>query len=100
MQWRNVHPINPRIAGGQGSKVPKPDCRQVPTLCKVQIRGQNLTLERAPNVLRYTTVRMNSLPTVVCIGELVDQGSHSSQNFTMDHIQVSVTTERDICPKP
>ncbi|GFX92571.1 hypothetical protein TNCV_2520301 [Trichonephila clavipes] len=44
VQWRKVHP---RIAGGRVLVGPKPDCRQVPILCKIQLGG--------PNVLRYDT---------------------------------------------
>ncbi|GFV90919.1 hypothetical protein TNCV_3616811 [Trichonephila clavipes] len=47
-----------RVIGG-----PKPDCRQVPTLCKIKLWGPNLTLKRGlkpdlaggANVLRYAT---------------------------------------------
>ncbi|GFY35201.1 hypothetical protein TNCV_5045751 [Trichonephila clavipes] len=51
-QWRNVHH---RIAGGRVLGGPKPDCRQAPTLYKIQLEAQNLTFQGSPNVLRYAT---------------------------------------------
>ncbi|GFX42316.1 hypothetical protein TNCV_110361 [Trichonephila clavipes] len=38
-QWRTVHPHKPRIEGGRVLGGRKPDCCQVPTLCKIQLGG-------------------------------------------------------------
>ncbi|GFW01518.1 hypothetical protein TNCV_5137011 [Trichonephila clavipes] len=48
---------NPRIVeGARNLKGPQPIlCYSFATLCKIQLRAQNLTLQEGPNILRYAT---------------------------------------------
>ncbi|GFX06908.1 hypothetical protein TNCV_1202231 [Trichonephila clavipes] len=52
----------------QGSRGPKPDCLQVPTLSKIELGGETLTLQGGPNVLRYATADVRVLQSFTRFG--------------------------------